>query len=224
MRALRLALATTCIATHLSAETLNCSDPQLRVTGGDAEVRALTCSAASESRKQLESCGVTLDRSVDINIVKDFSDQTLPCLGIYHCGEDRIDILSPFDMSQARDREGSFELVSDEAYWKSVIAHELTHAAYDTVACPFSSCVATAEYAAYTMQVFSLPDDQRALFGETIKLKSKPSRDAISPVILYMSPDHFSKFAWLHFQNLEAPCDYMQLIMNGQIYFDMEPL
>lgn len=223
MSIFRITLLAACVATQLSAESLTCADPQLRVTGSEPEVRARTCTAAMEARKQLASCNVTFDRPIEINIVKEFNDVLSACLGLYYCGEDRIEILSPSDMSTTRDRDGSFELVADEAYWKSIIAHELTHAAYDTVTCPFPTCVATAEYAAFTMQVFSLPHDQQTLFGETVKLKSKPNRDAISAMILFMSPDHFAKFAWLHFQEREAPCDYMQLIMNGQIYFDREP-
>ena len=223
MKLLILATALS-LATQLAAEPLNCPDPLFTITGGEKTTRERTCKAASEARKTLESCGIALNRPIDIEIVQGFPDQYTACLGLYHCGEDQIEILSPQDMAATRDRDGVFEFISDDAYWQSIIAHELTHAAYDSVKCPFTSCVATAEYASYAMQVFSLPADQQPLFGKSVTLRSKPSQDSISGVMAFMSPDHFAKIAWLHFQNRDAPCDYMRLIMSGQIFFDREHL
>lgn len=213
-----------CLATRLAAEPLACTDPLLNVIGGDKASRESTCTTASRVRKTLESCGVTLNRSIEIEIVEEFDVQYSACLGLYHCGKDQIEILSSKDMATARDRDGAFELISDDAYWQSIIAHELTHAAYDNVKCPFTSCVATAEYASYAMQVFSLPQDQQSLFGKTVKLRSKPSREAISGVMVFMSPDHFAKTAWLHFKAQDKPCNHMRQIMEGRVFFDQEPL
>ena len=213
-----------CLATQLAAEPLACLDPLITVTGSDLATRELACSAAAEARKTLASCNAILDRAIEFEIVEAFDTDHAACLGLYHCGEDKIEILSPADMAAARDKEGAFELIADEAYWQSIIVHELTHAAYDTIKCPFTSCVATTEYAAYAMQVFSLPPDQQALFGTSVTLRSKPSFDSISMVMLFMAPDRFAKMAWLHFRGREDPCDYMRLIMEGQMFFDREPL
>lgn len=74
------------------------------------------------------------------------------------------------------------------------------------------------------MQVWSLPEAERDLFGVGTELRTKPTRDAISAVMLYMSPDHFALLAWLHFQARPDPCRYMQNVMDGNTFFDREPL
>ncbi|MCK8462458.1 hypothetical protein MUY35_01175 [Aliiroseovarius sp. S1339] len=222
MDVLRNIVVSLCFAGQLPAETLNCPDPLLQVTGGDATLRARTCKVASGARMFLESCGVALRRTVEIEIqiVKTFDEQYTSCLGLYHCGENRIEILSPQGMSFARNKEGAFKLISDDAYWDSILVHELTHAAYDKVECPFFNCIVTSEYASFAMQVLSLPKDQRSLFGQTVTLRSKPSDDSISETMLFLSPSHFATLVWLHFQDRNDPCEYMQQIMAGQVFFD----
>ena len=208
----------------LSAETMQCADPRFVVTGNDTAVLERACKVVSDSREALASCGVLIERPIAIEVKEAIEGDFGSCLGLYRCGEDLIEMLSPEAMRETRDRDGPFELVSEDAYWDSVLIHELTHAAYDKVICPFSACVATAEYASYAMQVRTLPNDQQALFGQTIELSGKPSHDSISAMMLFLSPDHFAKYAWLHFQAREDSCGYMQLIMDGNIFFDYEPL
>ena len=224
MRAIQALLVAVCAANPIAAEPVTCADPSFQVSGGDADARDRACQVASEARGSLAACNVTINSGVKIDIVETLETAAADCLGLYHCGEDRIEILSPKAMSTMRDKEGVFELIEDAPYWNSVLVHELTHAAYDAVECPFTSCIATSEYAAYVMQVRSLPEDQRTLFGKTVNLKTKPGFEAISSMMLFLSPSHFAKIAWLHFQGLDDPCGYMGFVMNGQIIFDHEPL
>ena len=99
-------IASLCLATQLAAEPLACRDPLFSVIGGDLATRERTCTAASKARKTLASCNVTLDRAIEITIVKEFDTDYAACLGLYHCGEDKIEILSPADMAAKRDKEG----------------------------------------------------------------------------------------------------------------------
>lgn len=218
------AVALLIAATPLFAGVQQCDDPLFQVSGADTNAVERTCKVAARARAKLATCGVTLNRPIEFQLRDRVEGAYGDCLGLYHCGEDRIEILAPSAMSLAREDESAFAAVSDSAYWESVIVHELTHAAYDAVTCPFSTCVATTEYASYAMQVWSLPDDEKVRFGEGITLRTKPTRDAISAVMLFMSPNHFALLSWLHFQSRPEPCAYMQHIMEGQIFFDREPL
>ena len=211
-------------ASFALAEPLQCADPLFRVEAETPELAAQTCDSAAEGRRELLSCGITLEAPIEISVVDAIEGALTPCLGVYHCGEDRIVLLSPKSMASARLADSAFAGVSDPAFWDSVLVHELTHAAYDKVNCPFSSCVASSEYAAYAMQVRSLPPDEQARFGKEVTLKSKPSSAGFSAMIYFMAPDRFAKSAWLHFQSRPDPCGYLSLIMNGDIFFDMEPL
>lgn len=207
-----------------AAEPTLCPDPLFRVTAETENLARQTCDALSRARTTLESCSVTLATPVEIAVTERVDGEFGPCLGVYHCGEDRIELLSPTAMSELREADSAFGPISDTAYWESILLHELTHAAYDRVKCPFTSCVATTEYAAYAMQVYSLPPEQQARFGENITLKGDVHRSAISAMMYFMSPDRFAKYAWLHFEAQSDPCGYMGQIMDGKVFFDREPL
>lgn len=220
MRILTKFLCLAVAASPSAAGPLTCEDPVFRVTASDAAIAARTCESATAARQTLLSCGVVLEESVEISVVNGIAGGDGSCLGLYHCGEGRIEILSPAAMRLARDAYGAFVEISDDAFWDSVLVHELTHAAYDEIECPFPSCVATSEFASYAMQVHSLPPEERARFGESVELRSEPNSGAISAVMYFMAPDRFAKYAWLHFSTQSDPCAYMALIMQGNLYFD----
>jgi hypothetical protein len=207
-----------------AGETQICSDPFFTVTAPDPALAERTCHSAAAARESLRTCGIELPEPLEIRVVDAIMGSMGPCLGVYHCGEQEIAVLSPDAMSSLRAEDGAFAGISDMAYWDSILVHELTHAAYDAVTCPFSSCVATSEYASYAMQVRSLPPEEQAKFGEQVELRSKSNLGAMSAMIYFMAPDKFAKHAWLHFSSLDDPCAYMSLIMDGKVFFDMEPL
>ena len=223
MRTIFGACALTLTALPVGA-AVQCADPLFEVVAKTPEMAQMVCRAASEAREVLASCNAPIEAPIEISVRESLTGEMGPCLGIYHCGESRIEILSPDAMARARDVDGAFAEISDDAYWQSVLVHELTHAAYDGVPCPFTHCVATTEYAGYAMQVQSLPDDEKERFGTQVTLSGPPSRDGLSAIILYMSPERFAKMAWLHFSAHPAPCELMGKIMSGKTFFDREPI
>ncbi len=211
------------LASALMAESLQCDDPRFTASGDDRHTLNQVCQTAAVAKRKLESCGVTLETPVEIKVSDYVEGELGECLGIFHCGQGRIEILSPSAMSEARGREGVFGHVDDTAFWESVLVHELTHAAYDSVSCPFSSCTATAEFAAYAMQVYSLPETDIAEFGRDIVTLGEQTRDAISELMLYFSPDRFAYLSWQHFQAQPDSCAFMGRVMRGEEFFDSEP-
>jgi hypothetical protein len=207
-----------------AAEFRRCENPLFSVETDDPALAERTCRSAETARARLLSCGIAIETPVDIDVVGEVTGAFGACLGLYHCGENRFEILDPAAMALAREADSAFAGVSDDAFWESVLVHELTHAAYDRVTCPFSSCVATSEFAAYAMQVLSLPPEDQARFGETVTLSTEPSSAAISEMIYFMAPDKFAKIAWLHFKAQPDPCGYLERIMDGEIFFDREAL
>lgn len=198
---------------------LSCPDPTFTVTADDPAVATRACTAAGHAQSTLATCGFTIDRPVAIAIKDKLSTEN--CLGIYHCGEDRIEVLAPTALSH-HVKDGPFAALDRAAYWASVIVHEIAHAAYDRVKCPFSACVGTAEYFAYTTQIASLPDPEQRIFERLTAVEGKVSRDRISGIVAMMAPDRFAGLAWAHLNQRPDRCDYLRLIMDGRIYFDSE--
>lgn len=199
-----------------------CAAADLVVEGGRDAARQRVCAVAAREVPELAACNVTVPSGLTLRIEDDLPPD---CVAVFHCGDGLIRLLPPEVMAQRRERDGAFAGVPDGAYFDSVVVHELTHAAYDSVRCPFSDCVASTEYAAYAMQVRSLPPDARAAFEAASDYDHKVVRDELSAVYYALAPDRFAQKAWLHFsQREEAGCTFIGRIMAGAVFLDREHL
>jgi hypothetical protein len=206
-------------ASVASEERTICQTARLVVEGGTLATRDRLCQIVAREIPKLAACNVIVPEGVTIRI-----DPDLPpnCMGAFHCGEALVRVMPPDLMAEQRKRNPPFELVPDAAYWESMVVHELTHAAYDSVKCPFTECVATAEYAAYAMQVRSLPSETRAAFEAASTFDHRVTRDELNAVYYALAPDHFAQKVWLHFTQCEDGCELMRQIMDGAVFFDRE--
>jgi hypothetical protein len=201
------------------AETLSCRDVDVSVTYQQADHAALVCDAAKRARDLFRSCNVSpAMQTIRIDIVEDMKPE---CVAIYHCGDFSIQILSPPRMQVRRDADGAFIDLGTDEYFKSVVVHELTHAANDDLPCPFESCVATDEYIAYAMQIMSLDPHAQLSFEERSGIDRRVSSDELSPFILFMPPDLFAQKAWAHLSQRSDACDYIGDLSDGHLRFDL---
>jgi hypothetical protein len=208
------------IAAPVAADPLAC--PGGRVfTENAGEDAGLICSLAARATEQLATCNLTVPAPVTIAVIPELEDR---CLGLYHCGQGRIEILAPGDYAPLRDegKASAFAPVSDAAFFESVIRHELAHAALDDMPCPFESCVASQEYVAYTMQVRFLPEADRIAFENATPHDGPVSRDMLSGVMLMMAPETFARRAWMHLSARDDPCAYIGRIARGEVLLDRE--
>lgn len=217
-------LASVALALFVSAgnaEVLSCDGLPLTVSGSDAALAEQTCRAAERILPLIAECGVVLSQSQDIEI-REVIPESFNCMGIYHCGENSIEILSPRAIEGLRREDSAFSAVPTGVYFESVLAHELAHAAYDAVPCPFADCVVTSEYVAYAMQVYSLPPPERSLFEADVAMEDRVSRYEISSIGLLMAPDQFARNVWAHFSQREDGCAYVAEMMGANFYLDTE--
>lgn len=206
-------------AISVSAETL-CPDSTISVTASNPEHTEMICDAVARTKTLFQECSVpAISRPVQIDVVDEIYSH---CMAVYHCGEDLIELLSPSLMQERRDEEAAFDFLPADAYFQSVVVHELTHAAFDVVPCPIESCVVGSEYVAYTLQVLSLTPQERQSFVENAGYDRKIVRDELSALILYMAPHVFAQKAWTHFSQREDPCGYIGQIVDGTVLLDFE--
>lgn len=207
------------IAAGATAEPLICDEAPLEVHAADPALAERTCEAAARVLPLLAECGVVLARAQTIEI-RDAIPGAPDCMGVYHCDADRIELLAPEAMDRLRRQDGAFHALSTPAFFESVLAHELAHAAYDPVPCPFSDCLVTSEYVAYAMQVRSLPSADRAIFETALNLEERVSRYEFSSVGLLMAPDSFARDVWVHFSQREDGCAYVADMMRAEFHLD----
>lgn len=202
------------------SEPYQCAGSQITVHTSQDTIARLTCSAAQQAQDLFARCNIPpLNRPLKIEVVTDLKDH---CTAIYHCGEGWIEILEPSLMQGRRTTGGAFSFLQPEAYYQSVVVHELAHVAFDNVPCPYDACIATNEYLAYTMQVMSLPPDAQQEFAQRSDLDKRVSRDELSAIILLMAPGRFAQLAWAHLSQHQDPCSFVGHIMDGTVRFDRE--
>ncbi|KUF11557.1 DUF6639 family protein [Pseudoponticoccus marisrubri] len=199
-----------------ASETL-CPGIDIRVTTQDVGLAGRTCRAAGAAIETFAACGHSLDTGLSITIL----DRLDPvCLGLFHCGTDRIEVLSPAAIATTRRPDGIFAHVPAERMFDSIVLHEMTHALYDGTPCPFRHCVATSEYLAYAFQIDALSPEDRAPIAARMDLAQPVKRDAINAMLLMLAPDRFALNAWAHLEQRADRCAWIDGILQGGIVFD----
>ncbi len=202
------------------ALALDCfADGRVSITGGEPALEQHVCDVVGAALPELASCNLPLTAPLSIEVIDDLPGD---CVGMYHCGEERIEILSLDDTAAVRSADSPLRDLDDAAFHDSVIVHELAHALHDQVPCPLESCIVSAEYVAYTMQVRSLTPDAIAAFEERGGIEGRVSRDDLTLMMLFMAPHRFSATAWAHFTQRPDGCAYIGQIMSGAILLDSE--
>ncbi|WP_298858408.1 hypothetical protein [uncultured Sulfitobacter sp.] len=202
------------------ADSLSCSNSVVTTSVQQAEHGELVCSAVEQAAVLFDQCNVpALSSPVHISVV----DQLKPgCVALYHCGEGRIEVLSPPNMQELRDPDGAFIHLGIDEYFQSVVIHELSHAATYGIPCPFEECVTAHEYIAYAMQVMSLSSEAQSIFEDRSGLDRSISSDELSAIILFMAPHLFSQKVWGHLSQRKDPCGYIGQIVDGSVLLDRE--
>lgn len=186
--------------------------------GDDAD---LICTLAARATEQLQDFDLAVPEPVTIAVIPELQDQ---CLGVYHCGTGRIEILAPEAYLPLRESgdASAFDAVSNDAFFESVIRHEMAHAALDAMRCPFKACPVGQEYIAYTLQVWFLPEEERIAFEDAKPHDAPITRDMLSEIMLMMAPEVFAHRAWFHLQAREDPHAFIGQIARGEILLDSE--
>ena len=203
-----------------ATSVLVCEGDLITVTAASPTLAKKVCTITTRAIADLAICNVTLDRPVSINLL----DVRLPThyLGMYCNGTDSIKLLPPTKLEEQRLASSAFAPIPTPRYFESIIVHELNHAAFDAVPCPFGHCIATAEYLSYVMQLRSLSvQDQIAFLGNT-DFDERVSRDRLSAIMVFLDPDGFARKAWLHFNQRPDPCGFAGQIMSGAVLLDRE--
>lgn len=219
----RTALFAACLSLFASSapgQTQHCDGTVVSVTSGDTGAAALVCGAAQKAQTLFAECAIpALSRPVNVDLTTD-----LPrgCMGLYHCGEDRIEVLPPDAMTSARSPASVFAYLTTEKYFQSIVVHELTHAATDAMPCPFEHCVVGPEYISYLMQVMSLDPVDLARFEDSYDKTTPVTNEDLNPFVLVLAPDYFAQYVWAYHWQRDDPCGFVAQLQSGKAVLDVE--
>lgn len=202
------------------ADPVLCGAVDVTVTADDASIANAVCSVSERAMFQFRACNLgPFPEPLRVDIVGSLSAN---CVGLYHCNQNWVELLEPSSMQALRQGDGVFGFLTEEEYFRSIVVHELAHAAFDAVPCPYEGCVVANEYIAYAMQVMSLSPDYRKLFEERSGLDRRVSVVEFSRLMLDLAPERFGARAWAHLQQRDDPCGYIGAIVNGSVLLDHE--
>lgn len=202
------------------SETIVCAGSDVDVTYDAGEYAKMVCDALEQTKLLFNRCNIPpLSHPVHIDVV-DALQQVY--LGLYYCDDDKIEILSPPGIRERRDPNGAFMHLEIKELFRSVVVHELTHAATDDLPCPFEECIVAEEYISYAMQVMSLSLENRRAFEGDFDFDEHVSSDDLSSVLLFMAPKLFSQQVGAHLSQRDAACGYIDQLMHGSILLDRE--
>ena len=210
------------LAVPLFGEEVTCKLSEVQVDAARSEDAEMVCEAVQAAETLFRECRLPgAPSGLRIEVVDEIRQG---CVALYHCGENWIEVLSPDAMQKQRLPGSAFALLGIEDYFRSVIIHELSHAVFDDVPCPFENCIAAAEYIAYALQVMSLAPEQIEMFEKRAGLDRKISRDELNAMYLFLAPNKFAQKAWAHVSQRENPCAFLGQVIDGTVLFDREPL
>lgn len=199
---------------------LVCDGASVTVRAAEAAVAERVCRVVTRVAPKLAECGLPLTRVVTIDIVEGGLGDG--CVGLYHCGDDLIEVLAPELLEAQREKSGLFGPIPADLFFDSVVVHELAHAAHDALPCPAGACLATSEYLAYNSQIMSLSAADQSAIMASIDMERTVNHDELNASILFFKPDAFAARAWAHLNQRDDRCDYLRHVAEGDFTFDRE--
>lgn len=220
-----IAFATACFALcPISAipETRHCAGTHVVVSAETPHHAALACEAATKATALFADCAIPAQ--TDEIVVRIVNDMQAGCFGLFHCEMRLVEVLSPDALHDVRAPESIFAHITTEAYFQSIVVHELAHAATEKMPCPFDGCFVGPEYIAYLMQMKSLDPAELEEIEQAIDMDAPVSFDGFHPFILMLAPDIFSQTVWAHHRQQDDPCGFVDALMRGDVFLDIEIL
>ncbi len=210
-------------ATGQAQDPIACPGTGVFAISDDTELSEKICTTAEIAVRDMKQCGLRLDQPVIISVLPKIEES---CFGVFHCADQRIDVLSPSAMGQMTETHlGIWSGLPPETLFASVVTHELVHAAYANSPCPFDHCPATSEYLAYAMQIASLrPEDRAHILAASSVEAEIIHRDEINFLYALLAPDRFAVKAFRHLYQKPDACAFISSIAAGEYWFDTERL
>ena len=199
------------------AEELQCPDSLFTVTAPSEHVAQLTCEAADKGAKLANTCNVPLFRPITITILEETETFPIGCNGVYHCGQDLIEVLAPDVIAAERSGAGKVANIDPETYFQSVIVHEIGHAALDQYLTAVGGQLAENEYVAYAFQLQVLSPADRKRFLEDYSVEQSVQLSDLNPMVANMAPIAFAARVWAHYNTAGNGCEFVKRLADGAV-------
>ena len=181
---------------------------------GDAET---ACEAAGEAISFLVAQGLDTTGAVKVDLVHKIPVAGLPTIGCYDHPHRLVYVLT---FSEFLKLKTWSELPVDRTLYKSLVAHEVSHAvAAANFSVPKPSTLAQ-EYIAYVAQLATMPVGYRERVLKQFAVEGYDSADEMSVTFYAISPFRFGIKVYRHFLKPGNGKVFLKDVLSGRVLFD----
>ena len=203
----------------LPQTTEHCAANNWTVTGGTAAERRLICEGVEKAEALLGSCGIRSSEPVDLVVARSLLDFCGSKAHALFDSRDTTISIAPMDVCISEGVEnGYFDLLSPELAYRSIAAHEATHAILHANGIRPKQWVGN-EYVAAVIQFAAIPPEERYDLIEALMEPRPVSAQEINGVIYGVAPLIFGARSWLHYFALPDPCGFLNDVLSGAFTF-----
>jgi hypothetical protein len=205
-------------ATHPGVQE-RCAEAGVDVKAASAEEWRLACEAAAQALRLLARCHIAPHSPLRIELSGEVRRPLGGVVfGLFDPKQEKV-LITQYAKVASLAGGTPFSGLPRPDFYRSLIVHEVIHGVmHQNYKRPPASHAAH-EYAAYALQIESLPPDVRKTFLETVDIGTDESEFAFNDAILAFDPFFFAARAYKHFRASADGCAQLHALIDGEVAF-----
>ena len=204
--------------TELHAEE-RCAEASIDVKAASSDERRLACSAANDALRLLGRCKISLRRPLHVEVSEEVRHPLGGAIfGLFDTKQERV-LVTRFANIPSLIEGTPYSELPQREFYKSLIVHEVIHGVMHQNYKRQPRSHAAYEYAAFALQLESLPSSVRDKFLQTINDRSGRSDFVFNDSILFFDPFFFAARAYEHFKSSPNGCAHLLALLEGEVAF-----
>ena len=196
-----------------------CVGAPIEVAAPSSEDRDLICAAAADALGLLGRCGIAPRWTLRLEVMPEVRHPLgRVVLGMLDTKRQRILVTQAANIAPLIE-ETPYAALPPEAFYRSLIVHEVVHAVMDQNLKRAASTHAAYEYPAYALQIDSLAPKDRDIFLASFDHEALVSDALFNDVVLFFDPYMFAARAYHHFKRSADGCGHLNSLLQGGVPF-----
>lgn len=198
---------------------VDCPSLPVRVVAAVADEATLACEGAGLAAAFLEQAGFGALQPVDIVLADRLPEAVRPGAVACYAQRDRRITVLHYARFEARGRW--FGLKIEPALFRSVVAHEVAHAAAACAAGAQPLSLPAHEYIAYVAMLATMPAPLRERVLAALPGTGFDALSQINAMVYAIDPEKFGVEAYRHWRSLDEPWAFLRQVVGGQAILDV---
>jgi hypothetical protein len=201
------------------ADSNRCTEGPIDVMVSSPEERALVCAAAADAIRLLDRCRIAPRWALRVEVMPEVRHPLgRIVLGLLDTKRQRILVTQAANIA-ALIEETPYAALPQDAFYRSLIVHEVVHAVMDQNLKRPASSHAAYEYPAYALQIESLGPEERDIFLNSFDQAALVSDALFNDPVLFFDPYLFAARAYHHFKRSPDGCAHLNGLLQGGVGF-----